>query len=226
MKVYGYIRVSTEGQAEEGVSLDAQESKIRAWADLNDAELAGIYADRGVSGYHAAKRPEFLQVVELACRDKAVLVVYSLSRFARNTQEGLALIERLTKAGADLVSLSERIDTTSAAGKMMVTMLLGFAQMERDLASERTTAAMAHKRSKGERLGNIPYGYRLAADGVTLELDEAEQAIIAQARELREAGLSLRKVGQRLAERGLLPRSGGQWHAETVKAVLNAQVAA
>lgn len=226
MKAIGYIRVSTEGQAADGVSLDAQEAKVRAWAELSDAELLEVRCDAGVSGYRAARRPEFLAAVDRACREKAVLVVYSLSRFARNTREGLELIETLTRAGADLVSLSERIDTTTAAGKMMVTMLLGFAQMERDLASERTVAALAHKKSKGERLGNIPYGYRVAADGLHIEPDADEQAIIGQARELKAAGLSLRRIGERLAERGCLPRSGGRWHAETVKALLAAEVAA
>jgi len=225
-KAIGYVRVSTEMQAADGVSLEAQEAKIRAWAEFSDADLLAVYGDAGVSGCSAAKRPEFLAAVELACREKAALVVYSLSRFARNTREGLDLIERLTRAGADLVSLSERIDTTSAAGKMMVTMLLGFAQMERDLASERTTCAMAHKKAKGERVGTIPYGYHLAADGVNLEPDTAEQAMIAEARALRAAGLSLRKVGERLAERGMLPRSGGRWESAQVTCLLKAEVAA
>lgn len=226
MKAYGYTRVSTDGQAEDGVSLAAQDAKIRAWAEFSDVDLCDVFCDAGVSGYHAAKRPEFLAAVEATCRDKGVLVVYSLSRFARNTREGLELIEKLTAAGADLVSLSERIDTTSAAGKMMVTMLLGFAQMERDLASERTCAAMAHKKSQGERVGTIPYGYHLAADGVHLDADADEQAMIREARELRAAGLSLRKIGERLTARGLLPRSGGKWHAVTVKALVTAEVAA
>jgi DNA invertase Pin-like site-specific DNA recombinase len=226
MKAIGYTRVSTEGQAADGVSLAAQEAKIRAWAEFSDAELSAVYCDAGVSGFRADKRPEFLAAVDRACREKCALVVYSLSRFARNTREGLELIERLTRAGADLVSLSERIDTTSAAGKMMVTMLLGFAQMERDLASERTTCALAHKKSRGERVGTVPYGYHLAADGTHLEPDADEQAVIAEARALRESGLSLRRIGERLAGKGLLPRTGGQWHAETVKALLKAEVAA
>lgn len=222
----GYTRVSSDGQAQDGVSLEAQEAKIRLYAEFADGELLAVFCDAGVSGFRADRRPEFLAAVDRACREKATLVVYSLSRFARHTREGLELIERLTRAGADLVSLSERIDTTTAAGKMMVTMLLGFAQMERDLASERTTMALAHKKAKGERVGQVPYGWQVAADGVALVADPEEQAMIADARELRAAGLSLRKIGDRLAERGLLPRTGGQWHAETVKALLAAEVAA
>lgn len=226
MKAIGYARVSTEGQAADGVSLDAQAAKIAAWCALNDAELVGSYCDAGVSGYTVAARPEFQAAFDAACREQAVLVVYSLSRLARNTEEGLGLIRRSAKAGGELVSLSEKIDTTSAAGKMMVTMLLGFAQMERDLASERTAAVMAHKKAKGERVGTIPYGYHLAADGVSLEPDADEQAMIADARELKAAGLSLRKIGERLTERGMLPRTGGEWHASQVSKLLQAEVAA
>lgn len=226
MKAIGYARVSTEGQAADGVSLETQAAKIAAWCNLNDAELVGSYCDAGVSGFTVAARPEFQAAFDRACAEKAVLVVYSLSRLARNTEEGLGLIRRLAKAGGELVSLSEKIDTTSAAGKMMVTMLLGFAQMERDLASERTAAALAHKRSKGERVGNVPYGYHLAADGVHLEPDANEQAIIRLARELKTAGLSLRRIGERLVARGLLPRTGGSWHASQVAKLLKAEVAA
>lgn len=95
-------------------------------------------------------------------------MVYSLSRLARSTKDAIAIAERLDKAGADLVSLSEKIDTTTAAGKMVFRMLAVLAEFERDLVSERTTAALAHKAGKGERIGEVPFGWTLAADGVTL----------------------------------------------------------
>jgi len=220
MRAIGYTRVSTGGQAADGVSLEAQEAKIAAWCALNDAELVITYCDAGVSGSTVAARPEFQAAFDRACAERAVLVVYSLSRLARNTEEGLSLIRRLTKSGAELVSLTEKIDTTSAAGKMMVTMLLGFAQMERDLASERTTLALAHKKAKGERVGTVPYGYRLADDGVNLETDADEQAMVAAAGVLHATGLSLRKIGARLAERGMLPRCGGRWALAQVACLL------
>jgi len=73
--------------------------------------------------------------------------------------------------------------------------------------------------------GQVPYGWTLDADGVHLVANEAEQAIIAAAKTLREQGLSLRKVGEELAAEGMLPRSGGEWHAKTVRDLLNAEVA-
>jgi DNA invertase Pin-like site-specific DNA recombinase len=127
--------------------------------------------------------------------------------------------------GPALMSVSEQIDTRSAAGRLVLNVLASVAQWEREATGERTSAALAHKRSLGEYTGGAaPYGWRLSADGIHLEPCGAEQQTIAAARELREAGLSLRKVGAALASRGMLPRSGRGWHAETVKAVLAAEV--
>lgn len=225
-KAIGYIRVSTVGQATEGVSLDAQRAKLEAWATLNGAELAEVHVDAGLSGGRADNRPALQSALAAATKAKAALVVYSLSRLARSTRDCIEIAERLDKAGADLVSLSEKIDTTTAAGRMVFRMLAVLSEFERDQVSERTATAMQHKIAAGEFTGTCPYGWRLGDDGVNLEVHPEEQTIIAAARELREAGLSLRKIGARLEAEGLLPRSGGRWHAETVKSLLAARLAA
>lgn len=217
----GYIRVSTAMQAEEGVSLEAQRARLEAWAAANGAELVAVHVDAGLSGGRADNRPGLQAALADACKRKAALVVYSLSRLARSTRDALTIAERLDKAGADLVSLSERIDTSGAVGRMVFRMLAVLAEFERDQIAERTSVAMQHKAAAGEFCGGAaPYGWRVARDGVSLEAVEAEQAVITMANELRGAGLSLRKVGERLAERGVLPRSGGAWHPQTVKALL------
>lgn len=224
MKAIGYVRVSTEGQATEGVSLDAQRARIEAWALANGAELLAVHIDAGISGGRADNRPALQAALDAACKAKAALVVYSLTRLSRSTRDALAISERLDEAGADLVSLSEKIDTTSAAGRMLFRMLAVFAEFERDQIRERTSMAMRHKRARGEYTGGpAPYGWRLAGD--TLEADPREQTIIRHALELKAAGLSLRAVGARLEAEGLLPRSGGRWHAKTVRDALNAKVA-
>ncbi len=99
-------------------------------------------------------------------------------------------------------------------------------RVRRMSTSRLTRDAMAHKRARGEYTGGrLPYGWSLAGDGVSLVPNEAERAIVAEGRRLRGAGLSLRAVGAELEALGLLPRSGGRWHAETVKAALGANVA-
>src|SRR5574340_1279800 len=148
MQVIGYVRVSTAEQAEGGVSLDAQQARIIAWAAANGAELLAMHVDAGISGAKAHNRPALQAAVADACKHGAALVVYSLSRLARSTKDAIVISERLSKAGADLVSLSEKIDTTSAAGKMVFRMLAVLAEFERDIISERTATAMQYKRQR------------------------------------------------------------------------------
>ncbi len=144
-----YVRVSTAGQAADGVSLEAQRARITAAAAAAGLELVAIHADEGLSGKRADNRPGLVAALEAACRAKAVLVVYSLSRMSRSVTDTLAIVGRLDKAGAGFVSLTESIDTTTAAGRMMVTMLAAFAAFERELTAERTATALHHKRSRG-----------------------------------------------------------------------------
>jgi len=148
MKAIGYIRVSTASQADNGVSLDAQRDRIKAWCNANGYRLDTVYSDRGMSAKRADNRPQLQKALTATCKSRnAALVVYSLSRLARSTKDAISIAERLDKAGADLVSLSEKLDTTSAAGKMMFRLLAVLAEFERDLTSERTKTAMAHKKA-------------------------------------------------------------------------------
>src|SRR4051812_847817 len=94
----GYLRVSTESQAIDGVSLDAQRSRIQAWCQANGYTLSAVFEDAGVSGKRADNRPQLQKALEEVCRCKGVLVVYSLSRLARSTKDTLAIAERLDKA--------------------------------------------------------------------------------------------------------------------------------
>ena len=217
----GYVRVSTEDQATEGVSLDAQKAKLVAWCMVNDYELSEILIDAGLSGGRADNRPGLQAAIEQACKTKSALVVYSLSRLARSTKDTIAIGERLDKAGADLVSLSEKIDTTSAAGKMIFRMLAVMAEFEKDQISERTKMAMQHKRSKNEKVGTIPYGFDLTSDGVTLVENSSEQATIAFIVELRDRGLSLRDIANHLTQTSTPTKKGNaKWNHMTVKSVL------
>jgi site-specific DNA recombinase len=215
-----YIRVSTEGQAVEGVSLEAQRSKIAAWCEANGLTLSAIYSDAGLSGKRADNRPELQRALEHACKAKGALVVYSLSRLARSTKDTITIGERLDKAGADLVSLSEKIDTTSAAGRMIFRMLAVLSEFERDCISERTSLALQHKRSKGERAGEIPYGYRLSENGVSLVEDKGEQATIREVEALHTKGLSFSAVARQLNARGIRTRCGGTWHHQQVSNII------
>lgn len=217
----GYVRVSTERQVQEGVSLAAQASRIRAWAQANGFELVALQEDAGISGGKADNRPGLQEAIAKACKHKAALVVYSLSRLARSTKDAISISERLEKGGADLVSLSERIDTTTASGKMVFRMLAVLAEFERDQVSERTKAALAHKKALHRRAGNIPYGYALGPDGDSLVPVQKEQDTIRLMRRLRSRGLSFRQLAAELERRGVPTKKGrGRWHFQIVRDVL------
>ncbi len=219
MKAIGYVRVSTEGQVQDGVSLSAQEAKLRAWADLNGAAGVVVFRDAGLSGKRADNRPGLQEALNIVGKGDA-LVVYSLSRLARSTKDTLAIAETLDKRGADLVSLSERIDTTTAAGKMVFRMLAVLSEFERDQVSERTKLALEHKRACGEKTGgDVPYGYRLV-DG-RLVPDLGEQKAIRLIRRLHAAGNSLRQIARELETRGYRTKTGRlHWHPQSVKQIL------
>jgi site-specific DNA recombinase len=242
----GYVRVSTSSQALDGVSLDAQREAITKQAHAAGLVLLGICSDEGISGKRADTRPGLQEAVKRVCeRDgtsaslvayqagvpavgpvvgPGVLIVYSLSRLARSTRDTLGIAERLERAGADLVSVSERIDTTGACGRMVFRMLAVLAEFERDVVSERTCAALAWKRERGEKLGGaVPYGYVAdrSGDRVMLVEDAGEQAVIGLMVEMRERGMSLRKIGERLAVDGLFTRAGKRWNSKVLKSVLD-----
>jgi site-specific DNA recombinase len=218
----GYLRCSTTGQANEGVSLETQEAKIKATAITKDLELIGLYRDAGISGASAANRPGLQEALATACKHRCPLIVYSLSRLARSTKDAIAISERLDKAKADLVSVTEAIDTTSAAGRMVFKMLAVLAEFERDTVSERTRAAMGYKRSKGYRISrHVPYGFKASRNGERLTPNVGEQTIVASIRRLRKRGHSLRKIAAGLQRRKVPTKTGGgRWHASTVRGIL------
>lgn len=187
---------------------------------MHGRALAEVYVDAGLSGGRADNRPALQAAIEHACRTRGALVVYSLSRLARSTRDCLDLSARLDGAGADLVSLSEQLDTTTAAGRMIFRLLAVLAEFERDLTAERTVGALAHKRRRRERTSlSAPYGWRIG-DGAALVPEPSEAPVVDAVRELAARGIGPRGICRDLAARGLVPRSGGSWHPETVRRIV------
>jgi DNA invertase Pin-like site-specific DNA recombinase len=221
-KAVAYLRVSTDRQAAEGVSLDAQREKISAWCTLHDCELEAVYVDEGLSGKRADNRPQLQAALDHVCKAGGVLVVYSLSRLARSTRDTIAISDRLQKSGADLASLSERIDTTSAVGRMVFRLLAVLAEFERDVISERTSMAADYKRGQGKRIfGRIPYGFHLAEDGESLVADPVEQAGLQTMRDMRSGGAPLREIVDHLNRERVPTKGGKPWTISTVHALLS-----
>jgi len=220
MKAIGYVRVSTQNQVDDGISLEAQEAKIKAWAELNNADAVEIFIDAGISGKRANNRPG-LQAALSAIGKGDALIVYSLSRLARSTKDTIQIADKLDKQGADLVSMSEKIDTTTAAGKMVFRMLAVLSEFERDQVSERTRFAMAYKRSKGEKTGgDVPYGFTVDDYG-QLVPHTAEQEALRLIHDLRAKGHTYKAIGHELSLRGYKTKQGrDNWHPQVVKQIL------
>lgn len=221
MKAIGYCRVSTEGQAHDGVSLATQQSRILAWCEANGYGLMELHVDAGLSGCRSDNRPGLQAALSSACKERAALIVYSLSRLARSTKDAISISDRLAKSGADLVSLSERLDTTSAAGKMIFRMLAVLAEFERDQVAERTKGALCHLRSKGKRIsGRLPFGYDLAEDGETLLLNSTEQFGLKIIADLRTQGFGRRRIADHLNKQGVPSKTGTLWSPQAVGGIL------
>jgi site-specific DNA recombinase len=218
MEAVGYIRVSTEDQARNGVSLEAQSAAIQAWAASLQVSILMTCEDAGISGTGIRQRPGLQRSLALACERKAVLVVYSLSRLSRSTKDTLQIAEKLDKAGADLVSLSERIDTTSASGKMVFRLMAVLNEFERDQVAERTSAALQHKKAQGLVYSPVPYGYERQGD--TLVPVEAEQKVLKLMQSLRSQGRSYAWIASQMTSKGIPTKNGGQWHPATVRGMV------
>ena len=227
IKAVAYIRVSTEEQASEGVSLGAQEAKVRAYCTLRGLDLVELVIDAGVSaGKGLATREGGARVLELVrTRKVAAVVALKLDRLFRDASDCLAVTAAWDKADVSLHLVDmggQAVDTSSAMGRFFLTIMAGAAEMERNLIRERTKTAMAHKKSKGELVGAVPYGYSVAVDGVALVEVAEEQAVITQARTLRAAGLSLRAVATELDRLTLRSRNGKAFAAEQVQRMVAA----
>ena len=220
VKAVAYCRVSTTAQGEDGVSLEMQRDRIAAWCTGNGYEQEEVFVET-MSGGRAANRPELLKAISLACKVRGVLVVFSLSRLARSVKDTLVIAERLEKAGANLASLSARIDTNSALGKMVFRLLSTLNEFEKDQLSERTESAMAHLRRSNRRISaRIPLGYDLANDGTTLVANPTELKVIKRITSHRAQGKSLAAIAKQLQQDGVATKTGGQWYPSTVRAIL------
>ncbi len=220
MRTIGYVRVSTDKQAEQGVSLEAQAEKIRAMALVHDAELLDIIVDGGESA-KSLQRPGMARLLGMVDnRQVQTVIVAKLDRLTRSVKDLCELLARFERRGVALISVAESLDTGSAAGRLVINIMTAVSQWEREAIGERTRDALSHKRRNGERVGNLPYGYRLAEDGLHLEGDTAEQAVVARVSELR-ADHTLRQIAARLNEQGLRTRRGSPWRLESVARVVN-----
>jgi site-specific DNA recombinase len=221
MTAIGYVRVSTEDQAKEGVSLDNQRAKIEAYCQLKDLDLSEIVEDAGISAKNL-RRVGVQKVLKLARkREVDAVVVYKLDRIFRSRVDALETTKAFDKWGVSFHSIEETLDTRSAMGRFFFTLTAALAEMERRLIGERTKAALAHKRSKSEKTGgDVPYGYDLTPAGILIK-NETEQEVIRFIRRLNRDGYSLRRICRELEREGHLTKNRSEiWQPSTIWKIL------
>ena len=237
----GYVRVSTEDQGTNGVSLDAQEAKVRAHAFSVDRELSEVVRDE--CSAKDMNRPGMLDILNLIKANRVASVTATkLDRFTRSVRDLADLIDLAKKHDVALTSIGDSLDTATAGGRVVVNILGAIAQWERETISERTSVGMQHLKSKRISTGGKRprYGFRMVDEPrkrrengklvpANLEPDEHEQeglalilSMVADPKFRRGRGASLRRIAAELHARGFAPPSGDRWYATSVQAVLRA----
>ena len=215
----GYLRVSTEDQK---LGPEAQRAAIEVWAAREGVSVVAWHLDAGVSGASGIDARPALCAALASLREHGagVLVVAKRDRIARDVVIAATVERAASHAGARLVSADGTANGDTPADAFMRTVIDGAAAYERGLIRARTKAALCAKAAKGERTGEVPYGQRVTADGVRLEHDAAEQAVIAVIAELRAAGLTHRAVVAELVSRGVVSRAGKPLGLSQVQRIL------
>ena len=205
------------------MSLDAQREKIGAYAALYELVITEVVVDAGVSA-SSLDRPGLNRALDMLRRGAATaLIVVKLDRLTRSVRDLGELVERYFADGrAALLSVSEQVDTRTAAGRLVLNVLGSVSQWEREAIGERTSAAMQYKASCGEFTGGrAPYGYRVGDDGVHLLPVRAELKVVERVKALHDGGLSLRAVARRLDESGVRNRHGRPFAHVQVRRMLD-----
>lgn len=226
IRAVGYVRVSTEMQVQEGVSLESQKLRVQAHCTAMDIKLVDIKTDAGESA-KSLERPGIQAALKMLTQGKAdALIVMKLDRLTRSVKDLGVLCETYFGDGKpwSLLSVSDSIDTRSASGKLILNVLTSVAQWEREALADRVREAMQHMKSQGVYLGAAPYGFKYSE-----ELDEhgrrklvespEEQAGIKRICELYETDMFVWQICEQLEAEKVPPR-GPHWHRATVYRVL------
>ncbi len=221
MKTVGYIRVSTEEQASNGVSLAVQREKIAAYAVTYDLEIVAIVEDAGASA-KTLDRPGLQRALGMLKDGTAdALLVLKLDRLTRSVKDLGTLIETTFNSDTGmpaLLSVQDNVDTRTAAGRLVLNVLTSVAQWEREVISERTSLALAHLKASGKAYGQTPFGFdRVGNDLVS---NATEQQTITQVQAWRSEGLSMAKIALRLNDLGVTTKQGAGWNPAQVQRVL------
>jgi site-specific DNA recombinase len=219
MRVILYVRASTEEQT---ITLESQREKLIAFASLHDLDVAAVIVES--ESAKSLQREGLQQALAMLRGGEADgLAVLKLDRLTRSVADWQSLIDGYfgERAGRQLFSVQDSIDTRTAGGRLVLNVLLSVAAWERETIAERTRDALQHKISRRERVGKVRFGFDLADDQKTLLPNETEQAAISLMHTLRAAGQTFRAIAAELTCRGVSTKEGrGGWTHSAVAGIL------
>jgi len=213
-----YARVSTEDQAKEGFSLDAQIEKLRSYCKARGWKIAGEYIDDGYSGRNT-NRPAYQKMMkEMEKWD--VLLVVKMDRIHRNSKNFMVMMEQLRNHGKEFVSMTESLDTSTSMGRFVMDIIQRIAQLESEQIGERVYVGMEQKAKMGGGiLGfNIPYGYDYK-DGKLL-VNDKEAPVVRRIFKMYLEGFSMKRIADILNSEGIPTKHGKEWSTQTIASIL------
>lgn len=214
-----YIRVSTEEQAEEGYSLEAQRERLVAYCEAQGWEITDIYADRGHTGRKITTREEYKRMIAEKDMWDTILVL-KMDRIHRNSKNFMIMMEDLERWDKKFTSMQEELDTSTSIGRFVVDMIQRIAQLESEQIGERTYMGMAQKAETGGLLGfNPPFGYGIANNDLIIIDGEAE--VVREIFISYNAGRSMSEIANELNDRGILTRREGHWTLYSIRQILH-----
>jgi DNA invertase Pin-like site-specific DNA recombinase len=214
-----YIRVSTEEQAEEGYSLEAQQERLLAYCEAQGWDVAGVYADKGHTGRKINTRDAYRKMLD----DRELwdtILVMKMDRIHRNSKNFMIMMEDLEKWEKKFTSMQEELDTSTSIGRFVVDMIQRIAQLESEQIGERTYMGMAQKAETGGLLGfNPPFGYEIANND--LKVIEPEALIVKEIFDRYCTGDSMTTIADELNARSIFTRRGGRWTLYSIRQILH-----
>lgn len=221
-----YCRVSSAKQKEEGSSLMMQPELLKKYCDLHQMNIINTFVDGGNSAYknpNGNKRVGFAQVMEMV-KNKQVdcVVVYSITRFARNTRQFLECLDVMKNNDIAFHSYKENIDTSSAMGMFFLTIMAALAQLESAQTGERIKDVKGQNKEMKRTYSSPVYGYENDLANKKLIPIESELQVVKSIFDMKNVQkLSYRKIVSRLNERNIPTKLGGSWHTSTIEKILN-----
>jgi len=192
-----YVRVSTEEQAKQGYSIAAQEEALTNYCKALGYDIYKIYKDEGISAKEMKNRPALQELLKNAEQQKfAAIFIYKLDRFSRSLKHLILTIDQIKSWGIDFVSLQDRIETTTASGKLMFHIISAFAEFERNVIGERTKFGMDKKARDGNFVNKAPLGYKFVNKELVLDQEDS-QKVLNIFKEFNDSKISLTKLAKK-----------------------------